>query len=60
VSNTEVCEHGVEGFCMLCCRAGEGKPAAEFATRDNKCGACSEGRHQDCSNWCFCDCEFNR
>lgn len=25
-----------------------------------KCGACSEGRHVDCSGWCFCTCEFNR
>lgn len=24
------------------------------------CGACSSGRHEDCSHWCFCDCEHNR
>ena len=20
-----------------------------------RCGACDEGRHDDCSDWCFCD-----
>jgi hypothetical protein len=24
------------------------------------CGACSAGKHEDCSNWCYCNCEFNR
>lgn len=23
------------------------------------CGACRKGDHENCSNWCFCDCEFN-
>lgn len=26
----------------------------------HRCGACSAGKHVDCSNWCFCDCEHNR
>lgn len=26
----------------------------------HRCGACSAGKHADCSNWCFCDCEHNR
>jgi hypothetical protein len=25
-----------------------------------QCGACRKGDHENCSNWCFCDCEFNR
>lgn len=23
---------------------------------DHRCGACSDGRHADCSCWCFCPC----
>jgi hypothetical protein len=25
-----------------------------------QCGACAEGRHADCSGWCFCGCEHSR
>lgn len=24
----------------------------------HQCGACSEGRHPDCSGWCFCGCGY--
>ena len=27
MADEDRCEHGVEGFCMLCCREGEGRPA---------------------------------
>lgn len=42
----DVCEHGVDGFCMKCCREGEGKPAGH-ATR---CGAQAwrAGQHLTC------------
>jgi len=33
---------------------------AKLVGERHRCGACSAGRHQDCSNWCFCDCEHNR
>lgn len=25
-----------------------------------RCGACSAGRHVDCSGWCFCGCGYGR
>jgi hypothetical protein len=58
--SSEACEHGVEGFCMQCCRVGEGKAVEKPRVRTNRCGACGEGRHEDCSGWCFCTCEYNR
>lgn len=27
MNGEDCCEHDVEGFCMLCCRDEEGKPA---------------------------------
>jgi hypothetical protein len=28
--------------------------------RPPHCGACSAGKHEDCSGWCYCDCEYNK
>jgi len=30
------------------------EPPAEQPAAGMKCGACGEGRHADCSGWCFC------
>lgn len=32
----------------------------ERNSKSHRCGACSAGKHEDCSGWCFCDCEHNR
>jgi hypothetical protein len=37
----DTCEHGVEGFCMKCCREGEGKPTGVprcYYVHVNECG----------------------
>jgi hypothetical protein len=30
------------------------------ASMPGLCGACSAGKHEDCSNWCYCNCEYNK
>lgn len=47
------CEHGCSGFCMLCCREGEGKGPCKVE-QSSKCPGCGEEidgpGHEDCKS----------